>query len=146
MLDPIQTPDQSKRAIIALLFKLMGSDRDENLKELGYVMHVGMQLGLDDDDLKEIKINKDQYYLQPPIEERDRVTILYYLLFFMKADGQIRSEEEEMVRHFSVKLGFRPEMTSDLISVLKNHLDTDVPPEDMLTKIRAYLNLSLIHI
>ncbi len=140
MLDPIQTPDQSKRAIIALLFKLMGSDRDENLKELGYVMHVGMQLGLDDDDLKEIKINKDQYYLQPPIEERDRVTILYYLLFFMKADGQIRSEEEEMVRHFSVKLGFRPEMTSDLISVLKNHLDTDVPPEDMLTKIRAYLN------
>ena len=140
MLDPIQTPDQSKRAIIALLFKLMGADRDENLKELGYVMHVGMQLGLDDDDLKEIKINKDQYYLQPPIEERDRVTILYYLLFFMKADGQIRSEEEEMVRHFSVKLGFRPEMTSDLISVLKNHLDTDVPPEDMLTKIRAYLN------
>ncbi len=140
MQDPIQTPDQSKRAIIALLFKLMGADDEENLKELGYVMHVGMQLGLEDKDLQEIKLNKDQYHLQPPIEEKERVTILYYLLFFMKADGQIKPKEEEMVRHVGIKLGFRPEMTSDLVTVLKNHANEDVPPEELLSKIKAYLN------
>ena len=140
MLDPTETSDQSKRAIVALLFKLMGSDKEENLKELGYVMHVGDQLGLNDVDLQEIKINKDKYHLKPPIEEKDRVVILYYLLFFMKADGVIRPEEEEMVHHFGMKLGFRPDMTADLISILKKHVDKAVPPEALLGKIKAYLN------
>jgi len=140
MLDSTETSDQSKRAIVALLFRLMGSDKEENLKELGYIMHVGDQLGLNDEDLQEIKINKDQYHLKPPIEEKDRVVILYYLLFFMKADGEIKSEEEEMVLHFGMKLGFRPDMIKDLISVLKNHVDKAVPPDELLGKIKAYLN------
>jgi len=140
MLDPVHTPDQSKRAIIALLFKLMGADSDENLKELGYIMHVGQQLGLTDDDLQEIKFSKEKYPLQPPTEERDRIIILYYFLFFMKADGKIEPQEEELVSRFGMKLGFRPDMTAALISVLKNHVDKVVPPEELLVKIRAYLN------
>jgi len=140
MLDPVHTPDQSKRAIIALLFRLMGSDNDENLKELGYIMHVGMQLGLTDKDLQEIKFNLDSYPFQPPTEEKDRVVILYYFLFFMKADGRIEPEEEKLVSHFGMKLGFRPDMTTDLINVLKNHIDEVVPPEILLGKIKAYLN------
>lgn len=140
MLDPSLTPEQNRRAIIALLFKLMSSDKDENLKELGYVMHVGQQLGLSDADLQEIKFNKDQYEFEPPTEERDRIIILYYFLFFMKADGQIRPEEEKLVHHFGMKLGFRPDMTADLIAVLKNHIDQVVPPEVLLGKIKAYLN------
>jgi len=140
MLDPIHTPEQSKRAIISLLFKLMGSDRDENLKELGYIMHVGQQLGLTDDDLQEIKFNKEDYLLQPPTEEKDRIVILYYFLFFIKADGRIEPEEEKLVSRFGMKLGFRPEMTADLIAVLKNHIDRVVPPEELLGKIKAYLN------
>lgn len=140
MLDPILTPDHSKRAIIALLFKLMGSDKEENLKELGYIMHVGQQLGLSDDDLQEIKFNQDNYPLQPPTEERERIVILYYFLFFMKADGKIQPEEEKLVHHFGMKLGFRPDMTADLIAVLKKHVDQDVPPEELLGKIKVYLN------
>jgi len=138
MLDPI--PSDSKRAIVALLFKLMASDEQENLKELGYIMHVGQQLGLSDEDLQEIKFNKDDYQLKPPTEERDRVIILYYFLFFMKADGHIDGQEEKLVQRFGMKLGFRPDMTADLIHVLKQYTDEEVPPEVLLSKIKAYLN------
>jgi len=140
MLDPAITPEDSKRAIIAHLFTLMSSDNDENIKELGYIMYVGQQLGLTDEDLQEIKINKESYFLKPPIEERERIIILYYFLFFMKADGTITPEEEDVVSRLGMKLGFRPDMTRDLIQVLKNHIDKDVPPEELLGKIKAYLN------
>jgi len=140
MLKLTQTTVESKRAIIALLFKLMGADDEENPKELAFIMHIGDRLGLTDDDLKEVSFDMDKYPLQPPAAEKDRVTILYYLLFLMKADGVIRPEEEEFISHFGMKLGFRPDMIMDLISVLKKHVDKSVPAAELYSKVKTYLN------
>jgi len=140
MLNQTQTAIESKRSIIALLFKLMGADDEENPKELEYIMHIGDRLGLTDDDLKEVSFHMDDYPLQPPAEEKDRITILYYLLFLMKADGIIRPEEEEFLYRFGMKLGFRPEMLQELIGVLKRYVDESVPPAELYGKIQTYLN------
>ena len=53
----------------------------------------------------------------------------------MNIDRQIK-EEEIAVQ----KIGFRPELTSELISIIKQHIDDKVPPQELLDKIRAYLN------
>ena len=140
MLDPISTPDHAKRAIIALLFRLREADQRETSAELGYILHVAYQLGLTEEDVYEIGDHKEHYPLTPPSEEKDRIMILYYFLFFMNSDGKIERAEEEMVKDFSFRLGFRPAMTNDLITVLKTHADQAVPPELLLSKIRAYLN------
>ncbi len=140
MLDPISTPEHAKRAIIALLIKLKDVDLKETSAENGYIMHVALQLGLSEEDVYEIHLRKDKYPLKPPTEEKDRVMILYYFLFFMNADGFIDIEEERLVKTFGFKLGFRPELTDDLINVLKEYANQSVPPDKLLDKIKAYLN------
>ena len=140
MLDPIATPEHAKRAIIALLFQLKDIDYKETTSELGYIFHVAEQLGLTEDEVYEISERRNEYPLTPPSEERERIIILYYFLFFMNSDGHIDKEEERMVREFGFKLGFRPSLTNDLIEVLKANADQAVPPDQLLDKIKAYLN------
>ena len=140
MLDPISTPDHAKKAIIALLLKLKDIDATDTTSELAYIIHVALQLGLNEEDVYEIQGRPNEYPLKPPTEERDRVMILYYFLFFMNADGHIDEKEERLVKSFGFRLGFRPELTSDLISILKQHASQAVPPDKLLDKIKAYLN------
>ncbi len=140
MLNYAQTSIESKKSILALLFKLMGADNDEHPKELMYIMHISDRLGLTDDDLKDVSFRMDEYKLIPPQEEADRIKVLYYLLFLMKADGVVQPEEEEFIARFGMKLGFRPDMVHDLIQVLKKYLDSPVPPEELFDKIKTYLN------
>ncbi len=113
---------------------------EKHPSEVGYIFHVARQLGLQDDDVFEIANNKDKYSLRPPTDEKDRIIILYYFLFFLNSDGVIDPAEEDMVKEFGFRLGFRPALTTDLIEVLKKHADQSVPPELLLDKIRAYLN------
>jgi len=140
MLDSTQTSVESKKSILALLFKLMGVDNDEDPKELMYIMHISDRLGLTDDDLKEVSFKMDEYELIPPSEEADRIKVLYYLLFLMKADGVVKPEEEQFIARFGMKLGFRPDMIHDLIQVLKQHLTSAVPADELFGKIKTYLN------
>ena len=140
MIDPFNTPDEAKRAIIALLFKLRDADRRRVPQEFGYILHVAEQLGLSEEEVYEIEDHRNDYPLRPPSEERDRIMILYYFLFFMKADGHIDEEEEKLIKSFGFRLGFRPALTDDLVTVLKNHLHQEVPPEKLLDRIKAYLN------
>ena len=140
MIDPIRTPDLAKRAIIALLFQLRDADKIQKDSELGYIFHVAQQLGLTEQDVFEIDDHRNEYPLRPPAEEKDRIMILYYFLFFMKSDGHIDPAEEKLIKEFGFRLGFRPALTDDLIQVLKNHIDKAVPPEKLIERIRAYLN------
>lgn len=129
----------SKKAIIALLYKLMGVDNEEDPKELAYIMHISDRMGLSDEDLKEVSINMDGYDLEPPSDKKERITILYYFLFLMKADGVVQPEEEEFVHQFGEKLGFKSDMISDLIEVIKQYLDTPVPPAELFSKVKGFL-------
>lgn len=117
----------------------MGADHDEDPHELAYIMHIGDRLGLTDDDLKEVSYDIESYELEPPACQKQRITILYYFLFLMKADGLIQPEEEEFVINFGNKLGFKEDMIVDLIQVIKQYIDTAVPPQEMYGKLKAYL-------
>lgn len=140
MLNFTKTSIETKKATIALLFKLMAADHDEDLHELAYIMHIGERLGLSDEVLKEISLDVDAYHLEIPSDEKERITILYYLLFLTKADGEVRPEEEDFLYRFSLRLGFRPETTNELINVMKRYIDQSVPPEELFGKIKMYFN------
>jgi len=137
---PMNLPKESKQAILALLAELQNSDQEQSLKETSYILHVAKELGLNKTDVVEVLEHPTQFKLTPPADEGGRMTILYYLLFFMNIDGKIQKEEEIAVKKLGFRLGFRPELTSELISIIKQHLDAKVPPQDLLDKIRAYLN------
>ncbi len=129
-----------RKSIIALLLRLQAADSDKSIREFAYIHKVAAHLGITAREVIQIEKDIDQYPLKPPSDEKERMTILYYLLFLMDIDGHVSPEEEELVKEFGLRLGFRMGLTSELINVIRNHATTRVPPEALLSQIRKYLN------
>ena len=140
MFDPSTSEDHQKRSIIALLFKLGMADHHESKSESDYIRQVAEFIGLPEAHLTEIQESVDSFDLAPPSNEQERMTILYYLLFLSNVDQDIREEEENLIKKFGFRLGFRPALTDDLISVLRNYANQRIPPNAMVDVIKKYLN------
>lgn len=129
-----------KESIIVILYKLSGSDHKISDKELKYIFNVGKHIGIDEEEVGLIIMNHQSFSVETPKNEKDRMTILYYLLFLMKADSKIEQSEIKLVKEVSFKLGFRPAMTDELIETVLEHIDSNIPPDELLKTIRKYNN------
>lgn len=131
---------EQRKSIIALLFKLAKSDNSVSNVEKLYLRDIANSLGVDSFSIDEILQDPEAYPLKVPLDERERMTILYYLLFMMRVDGRIEKGEEKLVHEAGFRLGFNEKLTEDLIGVMKTYLNKEVPPDVMLTQIKKYLN------
>ncbi len=129
-----------RQSIIALLYRLSGADKQVGDEELSYILKVGEVIGVDKEEIGAIILNWDSFELDPPKNEQDRMTILYYLLFLMKTDHNISEEEINLVREFAFRLGFRSAMTDEMINIVQDHVDKNLTPEQLLSTIRKYNN------
>jgi hypothetical protein len=134
------TREDLKRSIIALLLRLQASDTNKHIREFAYIHKVATHLGLSAEDVRDVENSLDHYPLRPPAGEKERMTILYYLLFLMEIDGEVTPEEEDVVKEFGLRLGFRMGLTSELIAVVKHYAKTQIPPDALLERIKKYLN------
>jgi len=135
-----ESQEELKRSIIAMLIRLQLSDNVKHLHEFAYIHRVAEHLGLTEEDVLSVEKALDKYPLNPPSDEKDRMTILYYLLFLMEVDGEVSKKEEQLVEHFGMLLGFRIELTRELIAVVKSYTNKAIPPEEMLGQIKKFLN------
>ena len=129
-----------KRYIISLLVKQAQSDGEFSNIEKKYLVYAARSLRLSDAEVAAIRHTPDDYGIAPPPDEGKRMTILYYLLFMMRADQKVNPEEEVLCYQVGFQMGFRQEMISDLIHMMKQYLMEDIPPDGMLEKIKPYLN------
>jgi hypothetical protein len=126
--------------IVTLLVKQAQSDHEFSAIEKKYLAYAGHSLGLSDAEIAAVRLNPEKYVIAPPPDESKRMTMLYFLLFMLRADGQVGAGEEQFCHHMGFRLGFRPEMVSNLIGVMKEFLRNDIPPNAMLEKVKPYLN------
>ncbi len=140
MLENYSNEYERKKAIIALLIQMSRSDQQEENIERLMIGSIANKIGLDSETIVEVAKHPERYRLQPPPAEQDRMTILYYLLFLMRSDGDIREEEEKLCYRAGLRLGFNEQLTGDMIRVIKAHPSGPIPPEAMLEVIRKYLN------
>ena len=129
-----------RKSIIALLFKLAKSDDSVSNIEKLYLRDIANSIGIDSLSIDETIQNPEAYPLKVPLNERERMTILYYLLFMMRVDGRIEKGEEKLIYTASFRLGFNEKLTEDLIGVMKTYLNKEIPPDLMLTLVKKYLN------
>ena len=129
-----------KSYIISLLVKQATADGKIASQEKGYLNYPSKALKLEEDEVKQIIQAPDSFNISPPPNEDKRLTILYYLLFMMRADKNIDVKEEQLCFNIGFQMGFRQEMVSNLIGVMKEYLVEDIPPQAMLNKIKPYLN------
>ncbi len=130
----------SRKALLAILVQIQNIDSDRSSRETSYIEYVAKELGLIPSQIEEIVENPEAFPMIPPAKESQRMTLLYYMLFFMNVDGRVTKEEEQIVKKWGFQLGFRPELTSELVDLIKQHINQKLPPEKMLDKIRTYLN------
>jgi len=135
-----RSKEELKKSIIAMLLRLQASDRAKDIREFAYIHKVATHLGLSANDVTSVEEAIEQYPLRPPADEKERMTILYYLLFLMEIDGAISKEEEDLVKEFGLRLGFRISLTSELIEVIRKYSNRQIPHNAMLELIRKYLN------
>lgn len=135
-----ESREEQKRSIIAMLLRLQSTDDEKHLQEFAYIHRVAEHLGLTEEDVLSVERALDDYPLNPPSDEKERMTILYYLLFLMEVDGEISRKEEQLVEHFGMLLGFRIELTRELIAVVKSYSNKSIPPGEMLGQIKKFLN------
>jgi len=126
--------------IVALLAKQASADGDIANAETSYLLYASKTLGLDKAEIRPIIENPNNFNISPPPDEDKRLTILYYLLFMMRADKFIDTKEEELCYKVGFQMGFRQDMITELIGVMKKYLIDEIPPNAMLDKIKPFLN------
>ena len=131
---------EQKQSIIALLAQMADADNKIATLESKYIQDVANRMGLSEEEIITTLQDTSRHSLKPPVEERERMSILYYLLFMMRVDGQIEAKEEEFIFKVGLNLGIQHGLTRDLIGVMKKYLNEDIPPEAMLEQIKKYLN------
>ena len=129
-----------KYYIISLLVKQAQSEGNFNNIEKKYLAYVTRSLRLSDAEVAAVRHTPDDFDIISPSDEGQRATILYYLLFMMKADQKINEEEEKLCYEVGFRMGFRQEMITNLIHLMQQYLTEDIPPDGMIEKIKPYLN------
>ncbi|MAT54698.1 MAG: hypothetical protein CMN32_09470 [Saprospirales bacterium] len=129
-----------KQYIISLLVKQAVAEGRISAVEEQFLQHAAKSLNIGPEELQAIKSNPQAFEIAPPPDERTRMTILYYLLFMMRADGEIRPEEEKLCYEVGFRLGFRMEMVTNLIALMRQYLRQQLPPDAMLERIKPYLS------
>jgi uncharacterized tellurite resistance protein B-like protein len=132
--------EEYRSAIIAMLIRMMAADGRKDRNEFVYILQVAFELGMTMEELQ--ALTPEIFSTAPvlPSSEKERMIILYYLLFMMKTDGIVTPEEEDLVRDFGLQLGFRIDLVSDLARVIKTNPPFTAPTDEMLNEIRRYLN------
>ena len=129
-----------RSAVIYMLLRMMAADGHRDKNEYLYILRVAYEMGMTQEDIASLSAEDMMKPADVPSDERERMTILYYLLFMMKTDGRVSTEEENLVKDLGYHLGFRIDLVSDLINVIRAHHSPGSPSEALLNEIRKYLN------
>ena len=129
-----------KQAIIALLLDMAKVDQSIEAREEKFIRDVATYIGLTPSDIDAVKNDSTTFRFSPPPEELERMNILYYLLFAMAIDGEIKEAEERLCYKAGLRLGFNEQMTADLIGVMKKYLNKEMPKDALVKEVKKYLN------
>ncbi|MFK7810080.1 MAG: TerB family tellurite resistance protein [Saprospiraceae bacterium] len=131
---------EHRQSIISLLLEMVASDKKLAVQEEKFVRDVASHLRLTPSDIQMVKDDPTNFKFVPPPEENERMNILYYILFAMAVDGEITQEEENFCYKIGLRLGFNDRMTADLIRVMKQYLNKEMPEGALIKEVKKYMN------
>jgi uncharacterized tellurite resistance protein B-like protein len=133
------TTRQKTLQVLRVLKSLSESDGEISQDEREFMQQLGQQYGLTKTEVAS-ELGNGEHDVILPLAEHERMMVLYYLVFLMQSDGDIAEEEELVIYHFGHRLGFREELLSNFIILANKYQGEQVPAEEMLNKIRVFMN------
>lgn len=119
--------------LIELLYQMAVADQKFSTAEKQFISQVMEENGIDFE-------NYNPANTEIPKEEKDRMTILYYLLFLIKIDDHVDERERKFTVKFGLTLGFREEMVNRMLDSMEQYLGNQLPDDELIKIIRQYLN------
>lgn len=119
--------------LMNLLYQMAYADGKFNEQEKQFIAQVieETNFAIDEENINQVAI---------PSEEKDRMTILYYLLFLVKIDGVVDEREKLFAQKFGLLLGFREDMIVEMLDLMVQHLENQLPDDELVMIIKKYMN------
>lgn len=141
MLWEILSESEKNKIFLKLLVHVSMIDGKLKPEEFAYLVTICRKLHLDPELIRDYVHLRDEEIREIlPIEEEDRMRILYHALFIMNADKEVDFNEEVFIYKLAFKLGFSEEMTKDFIGLMKHYSLDDLPRDAMIDIIRKFNN------
>lgn len=133
------TPRQQSLQVIRAMRDLSLADGSLDPGERRLMHFVGGEHGLSTAEV-DAELSADTPADAVPLTERERMNVLYYLTFLLPSNGEVKDAEQAAIYKAGFRLGFREGMVREFIAVAKDHRDGQLPPGELLGRIRKYLN------
>ncbi|MCF8297039.1 MAG: TerB family tellurite resistance protein [Saprospiraceae bacterium] len=131
---------EQKKSYIKMLMEVSKVDGEIHVNEERFINDIARQIGLSFEDVIDINLYPEKIKTQLPSNEKERMTILYHLLFMMRFDGIVKENEIEIVKKLGFKLGINPFLTDELIEIMIRFAIQDIPENIMLETLVKYMN------
>lgn len=131
---------EQKLNIIRIIVNLSMKDGIITENEKRFINQLAFSFGIQEEEVKNV-IEDLNAEIQIPKPEQDRMSIIYYMLFMLKANNDnIKASEVNYVKIIGFKLGFREELIEDMIETILSNPVEDIPPTELVNNIKKYLN------
>ncbi len=122
------------------LYKIAYADGKIVHNEYRFLIDIAHQIGLTENDVLDI-INKNiDFNILPPKSINERMQHLFQMLYMMKIDGVIRSQEIEIIKNTALFLGLNLSMTDELIEIISKYKQQLVPQEELIRVVKLHMN------
>jgi uncharacterized tellurite resistance protein B-like protein len=129
---------QEKLTILNQLIQLAGADGEHRDEEYDLIHKVTEQLQLEPMETEMLFIKSiDEHY---PKSEVKRITVFFYLLLMVAADGEIDRDETHLLRELSLKLALPLEAVNNSIALLDVYPNGNIPSEEIIKIFQTHHN------
>ncbi len=131
---------EKRKSHILNLVLLAQADGKWHENEKKFIADVSKRIGLTEEEHADIIFHPETVAFVVAETEPERVTMLYDMLFMMKMDGEVSSEEERICMEIGFRLGFNPMMVQEMIEVMKTYEYKQVPDDSLINILKKYFN------
>ncbi len=132
--------EEKNHILLKLLVQVCKADNTLQVEEFAYMVHVCNKTGLDPELIRLFIKDKADPNEIMPVDEHDRMSMLYHLLIMMASDHDVNLLEEQLIFKLAFRLGFHESMTRDFIEVVKTSKVNEMPVNLLLDVIRKHNN------
>lgn len=140
MIWEILSEEEKNDILLRLMVAVTKADAHIKEGEFSYLLYLCNKLHINPERIRNFVATDTNLDSFLPTTEKERMDILYHLLFTMKSDGEVHPMEEIILYRLAFKLGFSEEMVRDFIELMKKYQVDAVPVQEMIDIIRKKNN------
>lgn len=131
---------QEKLSHINDLIQLARVDGYQSKIETNFIDSVADRLGVEKQDLEDLKTEKLKIKFSPPRYEYEIIPQFHRIVLLMGIDRMIYKEEVNFCRELGLKLGLNPSAVNEIIDKMIFYPNNIIPADELETIFKKYYN------